>query len=806
MSIEELPIQQEYSSKSAQEFLVIVQRYMTAAEIEQVLRALQLIQTTRGSGTAGIDLIQRSIDLATILALMHIDAVGVAAGLVFEFVNADRLPLERVESVMGSTVANVIDSVLEMNRFERKMRLVATSEAPHSGAHSGKTPEQKNQRIRETLRRQQAEKARKMLVAMANDPHAVILKLAYQLHYMRLKHTAPHHPNQQEWLIAAQDTREIYAPLAGRLGLWRIESELEDLTFEILEPEAFTWVENHIEMESKQWQLYVDRVCTILGEELAKFGLKAEVTGRVKHFYSFYKKLQRLAGNAKRLEELQSASKVNQIDDLLAFRILVETMPECYIALSLVHSLWEPKAGHIKDFIANPKPNGYSALHTTVLCLDDQFVEIQIRTVAMHEMAEYGVAMHWHSKEVDNAASTLNRRELLDWLRQLADWQRDLRSPNTPGDQFAVKVDHGSFQEQIFVFTPKGDIINLPAGSTPLDFAYRIHTKIGESCAGARITEGEGAQLVTHLVPLDYELRSGDSVDVITSRTAHPTHDWLSIARTAAARSKIRRYLKTHERDFNIQLGRERLDRELINLGVARGIKALTENMQKWLVEEHNGRSFEDLLAAIGSNEIRPHTIAMRLIDRWKQLNEQYARKEKKQLDEQNARKEIFEEDMPLLPKVGKQAQAARLRVAGSFGLLTSLANCCCPLPGDEIVGFISRGKGAIIHRADCKNVYRYRERDHERLISVSWESMNQQRYLAPIVITARDRSELIRDIATVVTEAGVNITSVGSNVSAGKEIAIINATLEIDSLEQLQRLFRRLERVKNVIAVERDL
>src|SRR5216683_1620884 len=358
MSIEELPIQQEYSSKSAQEFLDIVQRYMTAAEIEQVLRALQLIQTTRGSGTAGIDLIQRSIDLATILAQMHIDTVGVAAGLVFEFVNADRLPLERVESVMGSTVANVIDSVLEMNRFERKMRLVATPAAPHSEAHRGKTPEQKNQRIRETLRRQQAEKARKMLVAMANDPHAVILKLAYQLHYMRLKHAAPHHTNQQEWLTAAQDTREIYAPLAGRLGLWRIESELEDLTFEILEPEAFTWVQNHIEMESKQWQLYVDRVCTILREELAKIGLKAEVTGRVKHFYSFYKKLQRLAGNAERLEELQSASKVNQIDDLLAFRILVEKTPECYIALSLVHSLWEPRAGRIKDFIANPKPIG----------------------------------------------------------------------------------------------------------------------------------------------------------------------------------------------------------------------------------------------------------------------------------------------------------------------------------------------------------------------------------------------------------------------------------------------------------------
>lgn len=794
MSIEELPIQQEYSSKSAQEFLDIVQRYMSAAEIEQVLRALQLIQTTQWSGTAGIDLIQRSIDLATILAQMHIDAVGVAAGLVFEFVNADRLPLERVESVMGSTVANVINSVLEMNRFERKMRLVATPAAPE--AHRGKTPEQKNPHIFETLRRQQAEKARKMLVAMAHDPHAVILKLAYQLHYMRLKHAAPLHTDQQEWLTAAQDTREIYAPLAGRLGLWRIESELEDLTFEILEPEAFMWVQNHIEMESKQWQLYVDRVCTILREELAKVGLKAEVTGRVKHFYSFYKKLQRLAGNTERLEELQSASKVNQIDDLLAFRILVETTPECYIALGLVHSMWEPKAGSIKDFIAIPKPNGYSALHTTVLCLDDQFVEIQIRTVAMHEMAEYGVAMHWHSKEVDNAASILNSRELLAWLHKLADWQRDLRSPNTAGDQFAREGDHDSFQAHIFVFTPKGKIIELPAGSTPLDFAFRIHTKIGESCAGARITVGEGTQLITHMVPLEYELKSGETVDIIMNRNAHPTRDWLTIAHTATARSKIRRYLKAHERDINIQIGRDRLDRELRILGMTRGIWALTENIQRWLEEEYNGKSFEDLLAAIGSDEIRPHAIAVKLVDRWQQLVEPYKEK-----------RATKEEDWPPPPKiVAKQAQAVHLQVAGSAGLLTSLANCCCPLPGDEIVGYINHGKGAIVHRADCKNIERYRQRERERLVNVDWTGMGQKRYLAPVTIRARDRAGLIRDIAAVVSDAGVNMTSVSSNVGGSNELAVVNATLEIEGLEQMERLFIKLERIKGVIHVERDL
>ncbi|HET7641241.1 MAG TPA: ACT domain-containing protein, partial [Ktedonobacteraceae bacterium] len=332
---------------------------------------------------------------------------------------------------------------------------------------------------------------------------------------------------------------------------------------------------------------------------------------------------------------------------------------------------------------------------------------------------------------------------------------------------------------------------------TPLDFAYRIHTKVGDKCAGARIiTEsgsGDSERLVTRMVPLDYELKSGEIVDIVTSRTAHPTRDWLNFARTAAARSKIRRYLKIHERDINIQIGRERLDRELKMLGV-RGVDLLTEDAQNWLINEYHKESFEDVLAAIGWDDIRQHAVAVKLIDFWQQR-------------EQRDGKDVKEDAEPLaLPAVPKQAPAAQLQVAGVSGLLTSLANCCCPLPGDEIVGFISRGKGAIIHRADCKNIGRYRERDRERLINVSWTTMGYQHYLAPVVITARDRSGLIRDIAAVVSEIGVNMTSVSSNVSLGKEIAVISTTLEIDGLEQMQRVFARLEKVKGVILVERDL
>ena len=805
MSVNEQLVANEQINKQAQQLLEIVRQYnMPPAEVEQVSQALQLArETCEGvSGERSIPPLEHALAVATILAeIMHIDAVGVASGLVFEAVDSDLLPLERVESTLGTPVARVVGSMLRMNILERKKRVGAQFIAPdragvtnHALAGNGENNrEQKKQHIREALRRQQAETVRKMFFAMSEDPRVVLLKLAYRLHAMRMMSAHTSSVDHQEMLTMAQEAREIYAPLAGRLGMSRVESELEDLAFEILEPEEYEWVRSQVEAESKQWRSYVDRVCKILQEEMQKLGLRADVYGRVKHLYSFYKKLRRNVGDVGRLEELKASADFSQIHDLVAFRILVESTPDCYLALGHVHSLWKPKDGRIKDFIANPKPNGYRALHTTVFCLDDQLVEIQIRTFTMHEMAEYGVAMHWHYKDVGDHASA-SAKELLAWLRQLADWQRELRSANDT--EFVEAVKDEIFQEQIFVFTPKGEVKDLPVGSTPLDFAYRIHSKIGDRCAGARvITEsgsGDGERLVTRMVPLDYELKSGEIVDIVTSRTAHPTRDWLNFARTAAARSKIRRYLKIHERDINIQIGRERLDRELKALGV-RGLEAINEEAQNWLINEYRKESFEDILAAIGGDDIRQHAVAVKLIEFWHQR-------------EQRDGKEGKEEGEPLpLPAVTRQVSSASLQVAGVSGLLTSLANCCCPLPGDEIVGFISRGKGAIIHRADCKNLERYRERDRERLVNVSWTTMGYQHYLAPVVITARDRPGLIRDIATVVSEIGVNMASVSSNVAIGKERAIISATLEIDGLDQMQRVFARLEKVKGVIHVERD-
>lgn len=793
------PTEKDPVNRSIQELIHLIQTYMQPAEMEQVEQALQLARETCEGvcGTRLIPPLEHALAVANILAQMHIDVIGVSAGLTFEAVDAELATLDQVEEKLGDlgpAVARVIGSMLRMNILERKKQSMVQGQPAVNQAEKGRG-DPKKQRIRDNLRRQQNETVRKMFFAMAEDPRVVLLKLAYRLHAMRIGHEKVYRVDKQELLGMAQETQEIYAPLAGRLGMSRLESELEDLAFAVLEPEKHAWLQNTIEAEKKQWHEYVAQVCAILRQDMQDLGLHAEVSGRIKHLYSFYKKLKRTVGDDDQVESLQQAD-FNQIHDLIAFRILVDTTSDCYLALGHVHSLWKPKEGRIKDFIANPKPNGYQALHTTVFCLADQLVEIQIRTFGMHEMAEYGVAMHWHYKDVGDHASK-SAKELLSWLRQLAEWQRDLRATTTSDSEFVKAMRDEFLEEQIFVFTPKGEVKDLPVGSTPLDFAYRIHTHVGDHCAGARVTtesgSGDSEHLITRMVPLDYELQSGDIVDIVTARTAHPTRDWLLFARTPATKSKIRRYLKTYERDINIQIGRERLERELKTLEreqkntPVREVEDIGEDAQETLCEAFNKESFEDILAAIGCEELRPHAIAVKIQELWG--------KEVKEGTEE-----------PSLTVVSHASRDAQMQVDGVSGLLTSLANCCCPLPGDEIVGFISRGKGAIVHRADCKNIDRYRQRDRERLISVSWTTMAQIHYLAPTVIEARDRSGLIRDIATSVSEVGVNITSVGSRVLPSKERAMITVTLEIENIEQMQRLFARLEKIKGVISVERDL
>ncbi len=825
------------------------QRYMSPRDLELVERAYVLAEEAHRGVTrqSGEPYIEHPLAVAKILADMRADAQGIAAALLHDVVEDTRFTLEDIRGQFGPTIAAIVDGVTKFNAFESKkavrgkgaptpapeekkaglakrvLRLITparegngqsaveetASAAPVESidvleektlpAEEGASPqahaaeggalrpvpeeeERRNKkRVRDSHIKQQAETVRKLLLAMAEDPRVVMVKLADRLHNMRTLEAMS--PAQQQ--DKARETREIYAPLAGRLGMGLVKTELEDLAFKYLEPRKYQWLKEQVAEKREQRKEYVERVCKILREEMQRAGIKADISGRAKHLYSIYTKIERLGVD------------ISEIHDLIAFRILVDTVEDCYRALGHIHLLWRPKDGRIKDYIAQPKQNGYQSLHTTVFCLDNRLAEIQIRTHEMHRTAELGVATHWYYKE--SGGSVLPRKEMLAWIEQLREWQKELALGAT---EFVETVKDDLLKDQIFVFTPKGDVKELPVGSTPIDFAYRIHSEVGDHCAGARIiTDTE--RLITRMVPLDYELKNGEIVDIITNKNAHPTRDWLTFAHSKHAREKILRYLKITERDIDIQIGQEHLERELRAMG-ARGLVALSEEEKSWLVAEFGEGSWEDLLAAIGREKLRQHTVALRLVEH---IQEELKARETPTDREAHA----AAEDSAVLAALPATApaeakRAAGLRVGGMSGLLTRLASCCSPLPGDEVIGFTSRGRGVVVHRADCKNLRRYKERNEERLIDVSWDTMPQEHYLAPIILTAQDRPGLVRDVAAVVSEFGINMTAVGATTVPSARKAIITATLEIESLEQLNHIFTRLKKMKDVVSVGRDL
>jgi guanosine-3',5'-bis(diphosphate) 3'-pyrophosphohydrolase len=811
------------------------QRYMSARDLDLVQRAYTLAEEAHRGVTrqSGEPYIEHPLAVAKILAEMRIDALGIAAALLHDVVEDTRFTLEDIRTQFGPGIANIVDGVTKFNAFENKkavrvksppaeekktgreksaLRLIspareredpssdagavgvderegasaasdgpsATGEALHLHVVEDEE-ERRKKRVRDSQIKQQAETVRKLLLAMAEDPRVVVVKLGDRLHNMRTLEAMT--PAQQQ--AKARETREIYAPLAARLGMGKVKTELEDLAFKYLEPKKYQWLKEQVSEKREQRKEYVDRVCQILCEEMERAGIKADISGRPKHLYSIYLKIERLGVD------------ISEIHDLIAFRILVDSLEDCYRALGHIHMLWRPKDGRIKDYIAQPKPNGYQSLHTTVFCLENRLAEIQIRTQDMHRTAELGVATHWYYKE--SGGSALPRKEMLAWIEQLREWQKELSLGAT---EFVETVKDDLFKDQIFVFTPKGDVKELPVGSTPLDFAYRVHSEVGDHCAGARIVT-DTERLITRMVPLDYELKNGEIVDILTNKNAHPTRDWLAFARSKHAREKILRYLKTTERDIDLEMGQEQLERELRALG-SRGLAVLTEDEKDWLVKAFEQNDWEDLLVAVGREKLRQHTVALRLLERL--AEEQKARETATDREARAAA-----EDSAVLAALPATAPAetnspAGLSVGGMSGLLTRLANCCSPLPGDEVVGFTSRGRGVVVHRQDCKNLRRYKERKEERLIEVSWNSMPQQRYQAPIILTAQDRPGLMRDVAAAVGELGINMTAVGATTVPSARKAIITATLEIESLEQLNHIMTRLKKMKDVVNVERDM
>jgi guanosine-3',5'-bis(diphosphate) 3'-pyrophosphohydrolase len=693
------------------------------ADVATIRRAIDFAVEAHGDQrrASGEPYVTHPIASAQILADLGIDPVAIQAALLHDVPEDTEYALSDIEDGFGSEVAQLVDGVTKLGKF---------STLSHE--------------------QQQAENIRKMFLAMADDIRVVLIKLADRLHNMRTLAALP--PEKQ--LRIARQTLEIYAPLAERLGIWQIKWELEDLAYKTLEPERFRELAKLLDTRRKGRESFIDRAIAELVPRLKAAGIQAELSGRPKHIYSINKKMQR------------KGAEFAEIYDVYAIRILVDEVRDCYAALGIVHALWRPIPGQFDDYIAVPKNNLYQSLHTAVIAMDGKPLEIQIRTHAMHQVSEVGIAAHWRYKEGSKAEREYDAK--LAWLRQLMDWQRDV----SDATEFVEGVKLDIFQDQVFVFTPKGDIKDLPAGATPLDFAYRIHTDVGHRTIGAKVNN--------RLVPLDYRLKNGDIVEIVTTRAGHgPSRDWLNLVRTQHAREKIRQWFKRQERDENIVHGREALDRELRRLARTSSAAVGQEKLIE-VARQLNYDSIDDFLAAVGYGAVSPQSVVMRL--------------------------GVVDDTQSTLPTVApppSPARAGGVRVKGVGDLLVRFARCCHPIPGDPIQGFITRGKGVTVHLRTCPTVLN--EREVSRLIDVEWEAAPAQTYPIAIRVEAYDRTGLLSDITQVVAEAKVNILA--ADVAVGPDhTAVVRATLQVASVSQLSRVLSRMEQLKDVISVQRDL
>ena len=705
------------------DLLAAISNHYPQADLAPVERAFDLaVEAHDGQLRAsGEPYVTHPIASAQILADLGIDPVAVQAALLHDVPEDTEYSLSDIEDRFGGEVARLVDGVTKLSRF------------------STHTHEQ-----------QQAENIRKMLLAMAEDIRVVLIKLADRLHNMRTLAALPLEKQQR----IAHQTMEIYAPLAERLGIWQIKWELEDLAFKALEPERFRELAKLLDTRRKGREGFIERAIEELRPRLEAAGITADLQGRPKHIYSIFKKMER------------KGAEFDEIYDVYAIRILVDDVRDCYAALGIVHSLWRPIPGQFDDYIAVPKNNLYQSLHTAVIAFDGKPLEIQIRTHQMHQVSEVGIAAHWRYKEGTKSDREYDAK--LAWLRQLLDWQRDV----SDATEFVEGIKLDIFQDQVFVFTPRGDIKDLPAGATPLDFAYRIHTDVGHRTIGAKVNN--------RLVPLDYRLKNGDIVEIVTTKGVHgPSRDWLNVVRTSHAREKIRAWFKRKNRDENIVHGRESLERELRRL--AR--KSLASVGQERLVEVSRQLTFDsvdDFYAAIGYGAVSAQQVVMRL--------------------------GVVDDAELALPTVAPPRPPLRtggVRVKGVGDLLVRFAKCCHPIPGDPIVGFITRGKGVTVHLQSCPTVVN--EREIGRLIDVEWEAEPAETYPIAIRVEAYDRTGLLSDISQVVAEARVNILAADVNVGQD-HVAVVRATLQVASVSQLARVMGRIEQLKDVISVSRDL
>ena len=704
------------------------------ADREVVARAYKVAEKAHAGQKrlSGEKYIQHCLTLADILADLGAPAAVLAAGLLHDTVEDTSVSLDDIRRDFGRETAALVDGVTKLTELPR------VSRAAGRAAGRAKPDTQRIELAKETLR--------KTFLAMGDDVRVVVIKLADRLHNMR---TLSHLPEEKRKRIA-EETLEIFAPLANRLGIWQMKWELEDLGFRYVYPEKFKEIAGLVAERRVDRQLDMDAITTRLRQELAAGGIEAEVRGRPKHLYSIYRKMER------------KDVPFELVYDVRGVRVLAESESDCYLALGVIHGLWKPIPGAFDDYIATPKDNFYQSLHTAVVYDDGRTLEVQIRTRGMDESAEFGIASHWRYKEGRKRDQAFELR--INWLRRLMEWRQDVDSAS----EFVDAMKSDVFNDRVYVFTPRGDIIDLPAGSTPIDFAYHIHTDIGHRCRGAKVNG--------RLVNLDTKLAMGDAVEILTAKRGGPSRDWLNssleMVKTQRAASKIRQWFKREDREQNISHGRQLLERELRRLGLE-GVA------YEQIARDLGFSQVDDLLASIGNGDLNLGKVVSRLAE---------------------ARLPELDLPRPLdLETRGGRLPADEVSILGLSGLLTNIARCCKPVPGDPIVGYVTRGRGATIHRRDCPNILRIR--DKERLVQVSW-GQARETYPVSIRIRAYDRDGLMRDVSTLVSNEGISMSSI--HVSTKSSLAIFDLVMGITDLNQLSRVLNRLEALPNVLEARR--
>ncbi len=658
--------------------------------------------------------------VADIIGDLKLDVPSVVGALLHDTVEDTLITLDEVKSTFGSEIAALVDGVTKLSQV-------------NFTSHEEK----------------QAENFRKMVVAMAKDIRVVLIKLADRVHNMR---TLSHLPVEKQ-ILTAQETLDIYAPLSHRLGIAWIKSELEDLALKYLHPEIYYQLKRNVAKKKADREKYINEVISIIGKKLEEEGIDGDVTGRPKHFYSIYQKME------------SQNLLYDQIYDLVAFRILVDTLRECYEALGVIHAHWKPVPGRFKDYIALPKPNMYQSLHTTVIGPYGERMEIQIRTHEMHRVAEEGIAAHWRYK--DGKSFQFNEIQRFAWLRQLLEWQQNLQDPQ----EFLHSIKEDLFSEEVYVFTPKGDLLNFPKGSTVIDFAYRIHSEVGHHCSGARVNG--------QLVPLKYFLRSGDTVEIITTRQQTPSRDWLKIVKTPRAKSKIRNWIKSQQRDRSVALGREILEGDLNRYQLDYAALRRQGRIDS-IAKELGMKEEETLLASIGYGKITPRQVLSKLVPAEKLDGE------KKQAEGTLER---------LFRLVSRQKRDLSVKVNGIEDVLVRFARCCHPLPGEDITGFITRGRGVTVHVSSCATVL---ESDPQRRVDVTWQDNGQTPRPIKIEVTCIDRPGLLAAISAAITSAEVNIARAQIRTFPDQK-ALNTFEVMITNSDQLKRVLRNITKVKGV-------